>query len=75
MRFEETSLRGASIIDPERLEDERGLLARAFREQEFAEQGLEARFAQCNISFNKRRGTLREMHYQVKPYEEANLVR
>src|ERR1700674_714078 len=75
MRFEETSLRGAFIIDPERFEDERGFFARTFCEQEFAEQGLEARFVQCNISFNKRRGTLRGMHYQVKPYEEAKLVR
>jgi dTDP-4-dehydrorhamnose 3,5-epimerase len=75
MRFEETSLRGAFIIYPERFEDERGFFARTFCEQEFAEQGLEARFVQCNISFNKRRGTLRGMHYQVKPYEEAKLVR
>ena len=75
MIFRETKLKGAFIIEPERLEDERGFFAHTFCQGEFGTHGLNTRFAQCNISFNKRKGTLRGMHYQVAPYEEAKLVR
>ena len=57
------------------LEDERGSFARSFCQQEFRAHGLDPVVAQCNISFNKRRGVLRGLHYQVKPHEEAKLVR
>lgn len=73
--FCETKLKGAFIIELERLEDERGFFARTFCQEEFEAHGLNARIVQCNISFNKRKGTLRGMHYQVAPYEEAKLVR
>jgi len=73
--FTETSLKGAYVIEPERREDDRGFFARTFCEKEFAEHGLETRVAQCNISFNRRKGTLRGMHYQAAPFEEAKLVR
>jgi dTDP-4-dehydrorhamnose 3,5-epimerase len=63
------------VIEPERREDDRGFFARTFCEKEFAEHGLETRVAQCNISFNRRKGTLRGMHYQAAPFEEAKLVR
>jgi dTDP-4-dehydrorhamnose 3,5-epimerase len=75
MIFTETKLKGAFIIEPERLEDERGFFARTWCQQEFEAHGLNPRLVQCSISFNKRRGTLRGMHYQVAPYEEARLVR
>lgn len=75
MIFLPTNLRGACIIDPQRLEDDRGFFARTFCREEFAAHGLKADFAQCNISFNVRKGTLRGMHYQDKPHEEAKLVR
>lgn len=75
MRFEETKLRGAYLIEMERLEDERGFFARTWCEQEFAERGLESRIVQCNTSFNRKRGTLRGMHYQVAPDAEVKLVR
>ena len=75
MIFRETKLKGAFIIEPERLEDERGLFARTFCEEEFKAHGLNSRVVQCNISFNKKKGTLRGMHYQVAPHEEAKLVR
>jgi dTDP-4-dehydrorhamnose 3,5-epimerase len=75
MIFTETKLKGAFIIEPERLEDERGFFARTWCQREFEAHGLNPRLAQCSISFNKRRGTLRGMHYQVAPYEEARLVR
>lgn len=75
MLFTETKLRGAFVIEPERLDDERGFFARTWCQEEFAAHGLNARLAQCNISFNTRKGTLRGMHYQAAPHEEAKLVR
>lgn len=75
MIFTETILKGAWVIEPERREDDRGFFARTFCEKEFAEHGLETRVAQCNISFNRRKGTLRGMHYQAAPFEEAKLAR
>jgi len=73
--FTETKLKGAFIIEPERLEDERGFFARTFCEREFAQHGLRPRWVQCNISFNKLQGTLRGMHYQAVPRQEIKLVR
>jgi len=75
MIFAETKLHGAYIIEPEPLQDERGFFARAFCQEEFKAHGLNFRVAQCNISFNEKKGTLRGMHYQVAPYEEPKLVR
>lgn len=75
MRFAETELAGAWIVDLERREDERGFFARAWCEQEFAEHGLDTRVSQCNLSFNEHRGTLRGLHYQVAPHAEVKLVR
>ena len=75
MLFIETFLKGAFVIDLERREDDRGFFARSFCQREFAEHGLEVQVAQCNVSFNERKGTLRGMHYQVPPFEEAKLVR
>jgi dTDP-4-dehydrorhamnose 3,5-epimerase len=75
MLFVETGLPGAFVIEPERLEDARGFFARTFCAREFAARGLDPRLAQCSVSFNKRRGTLRGMHYQVLPHAEAKLVR
>jgi len=63
------------VIEPELLEDERGFFARSFCQDEFRMKGLDPVVAQCNISFNRRRGTLRGLHYQTKPHEEAKLVR
>lgn len=75
MLFTETKLKGAYILDIEPLEDERGFFARSWSEDEFYKHGLNPRLVQCNISFNKKRGTLRGMHYQVAPFAEAKLVR
>ena len=73
--FTETKLAGAFIVELERLADERGFFARAWCQQEFATHRLNSQFVQCNVSFNKKKGTLRGMHYQAKPYEEVKLVR
>ncbi|RKY07690.1 MAG: dTDP-4-dehydrorhamnose 3,5-epimerase [Planctomycetota bacterium] len=75
MIFTETPLKGAYIIEPERIEDKRGFFARAWCAREFAERGLNPNLAQCNISFNKKKGTLRGMHYQAPPHEEAKMLR
>jgi len=73
--FHETSLKGAYVISIEKREDERGFFARSWCQKEFEKYGLNPRLVQCNISFNKVKGTLRGMHYQVKPFEEAKVVR
>jgi dTDP-4-dehydrorhamnose 3,5-epimerase len=59
----------------ERLDDERGFFARTFCRDEFAAHGLDPRVAQCSVSYNRHAGTLRGLHYQVAPHEEAKLVR
>jgi dTDP-4-dehydrorhamnose 3,5-epimerase len=75
MTFVETRLPGVLVVEPERHEDERGFLARAWCRREFEARGLNASLAQCNISYTKARGTVRGMHYQCAPWREAKLVR
>jgi dTDP-4-dehydrorhamnose 3,5-epimerase len=75
MLFTKTKIHGVFILDPERIEDERGFFARAWSQSEFAEHGIDPRLVQCNLSFNKRKGTLRGMHYQRPPHEETKIVR
>lgn len=75
MKFEKTGVAGAYRIVPEKREDSRGFFARVWCAREFEEQGLTPRLVQTNISFNRRKGTLRGLHYQVAPHEEAKLVR
>jgi len=75
MIFTETKLEGAFVIDLERREDDRGFFARAFCQKEFADHGLKPFIAQANIAFNKRKGTLRGMHFQFPPHAETKLVR
>lgn len=75
MRFAATKLAGAFVIDLERHEDDRGFFARAWCQREFGARGLNPRLVQCNISYNTKKGTLRGMHFQAPPHEEAKLVR
>ena len=75
MKFIETELSGAFLIEAERLEDERGFFARTFCRNEFEPYGLNVDWVQCNISYNTRKGTLRGLHYQTAPFAEAKLVR
>jgi dTDP-4-dehydrorhamnose 3,5-epimerase len=74
MIFTKTNLEGAFIIEIQRLEDERGFFARTFCQKEFIQHGLNTRVAQCNVSYNKKKGTLRGMHLQASPFQEAKLV-
>jgi len=73
--FTETKLAGAYVIELERRTDPRGFFARTFCQQEFEAHGLKTEVVQCNVSFNKHKGTLRGMHYQAAPFGEAKLVR
>ncbi|HEX4210262.1 MAG TPA: dTDP-4-dehydrorhamnose 3,5-epimerase [Candidatus Binataceae bacterium] len=75
MKFLETLLPGALIIEPEPQSDARGMFVRTFCAEEFAAHGLELPIAQCSSSFNRRSGTLRGMHFQSAPFEETKLVR
>jgi len=75
VRFIPTDLAGAYVIEPDKMEDERGFFARTFCRDEFAAHGLHRVFVQCNVSFNARKGTLRGLHFQAQPHEEAKLVR
>ena len=75
MRFETTFLDGVWLVHLERREDDRGFFARSFCSEEFGAQGLPTSFVQCNVSFNRLRGTLRGMHFQREPRPEGKLVR
>lgn len=75
MIFTETKLRGAYVIEPQPLNDERGFFARTWSGEEFSAKGLNANLVQCNTSNNKLKGTVRGMHFQSPPHEEAKLIR
>jgi dTDP-4-dehydrorhamnose 3,5-epimerase len=75
MIFTETPLAGAFVLDVEPRVDERGFFARTFCRREFETRGLDPAVAQCNVAYNRRRGTLRGLHYQAPPVSESKLVR
>ncbi len=75
MIFVETRLAGVFEVHPDPHTDDRGLFARTWCQEEFLERGLSGKVVQCSTSFNARRGTLRGLHYQAAPFEEAKLVR
>jgi dTDP-4-dehydrorhamnose 3,5-epimerase len=75
VRFTETTVPGAYVIDLEKREDERGFFARFFCEREFGDQGLETRFVQINNSLSRDQGTLRGLHYQLQPAAEVKVLR
>jgi len=75
LKFVPTPLTGAFVVELEPIEDERGFFARSFCQNEFRARGLDPVVAQCNVSLNRNRGTLRGLHYQAPPHEEAKLVR
>nr|WP_320161290.1 dTDP-4-dehydrorhamnose 3,5-epimerase [uncultured Methanoregula sp.] len=74
MIFTETKIKDMYIIEPDLLTDERGFFARSFCKDEFQKHGLETSIVQCNVSYNKKKGTFRGMHYQVAPFEEVKIV-
>jgi dTDP-4-dehydrorhamnose 3,5-epimerase len=75
MIFVETPLRGAYVLEPQRIEDDRGFFARVFCRNELTKLGLKTDIAQTNMAFSHRRGTLRGLHFQQAPYAEVKIVR
>jgi dTDP-4-dehydrorhamnose 3,5-epimerase len=75
MIFRSTKLDGAYVIEPERHDDKRGFFARTWCMREFEQHGLIAAMVQASVSFNRKKGTLRGLHYQAPPSREAKLVR
>lgn len=74
MRFLPTEVDGAFLIELEPIEDERGFFARTFCRRELAEHGIEIEIVQCNLSFNRQRGTLRGLHFQAEPWAEGKII-
>jgi len=75
MKFTETRLKGAYVVEIERIEDDRGFFGRAWCTKEFEDEGLNGAILQINTSFSKLKGTIRGMHYQVDPYQETKFIR
>ncbi len=75
VKFLPLRLVGSYLIEPEQIEDERGFFARTFCQKQFQEMGLKLPLEQCSLSFNRKKGTLRGMHFQKPPHSEAKLVR
>ena len=75
MIFTATPVDGVYVVELKKLEDERGFFARSWCREEFRQHGLDANLSQCNVSFNRKKGTLRGMHFQASPHEEAKMMR
>ena len=75
MEFIKTNFKDCYIIEIEKKKDDRGFFARSYDSKIFEEYKLEKNIVQCNISFNKIKGTIRGLHFQKKPHEEAKFVR
>jgi dTDP-4-dehydrorhamnose 3,5-epimerase len=75
MKFRPTPIAGAWLLATERVEDERGSFVRTYCRRELEEHGLDPTVAQCNLSSNRKKGTLRGLHFQLPPHAEAKLVR
>ncbi len=75
MIFQETTLPGAYVIEPKRINDHRGFFARIWCKNELQQQGLKAELVQSNVGFSYHRGTLRGLHFQKSPYAEVKIVR
>jgi dTDP-4-dehydrorhamnose 3,5-epimerase len=75
MKFTETLLRGVWLIDIDRVDDERGFFARTWLPDELTSRGLDPTLAQCNIAFNRRKGTIRGLHFQRPPFDEVKIIR
>lgn len=75
MKFVTTNLPGVCVIEPEPATDERGFFARVWCKEELRENGVCSTIAQSSVSHNNSKGTVRGIHFQRSPYEEAKIVR
>lgn len=74
MIITETKLKGAFVLEPEKIGDERGFFSKMWSHREFAEPEF-TRMVESNLSFSAKRGTLRGMHFQRAPHGQAKMVR
>lgn len=74
MDFKETKLKGAFIVEVEKVEDERGFFGRVWCRKEMESMGLNGDIRQCNTSLSKKKGTMRGLHYQISPYQESKFL-
>jgi len=75
MEFKKTKLSGAFFIELDKIEDERGFFVNAWDKKKFVEKNLDVNLIESNIAFNKKKGTVRGFHYQIKPFEGTKLIR
>ena len=75
MKFFETKLKGSFIVEIEKNGDDRGFFGRTYDVNEFNKHGLNSKIVQCNINYTKQKGTVKGLHYQKSPFEEAKLIR
>ena len=75
MKFTESRIPGAWVIDVTEIHDDRGCFAMTWLPGEFSKRGLDPSLAQCNLAFNHKRGTLRGMHFQAAPHEQVKIIR
>lgn len=75
MIFNKTTLMDAFIIEPKKIKDERGFFARVWCKKEIYSNGMIPELVQANIGYNKKRGTLRGLHFQISPHEEVKILR
>lgn len=75
MKFTESFLKGAYLIDLDKREDDRGFFARFYCSEEFSKRKLDTNIVQINNSASKYKGTLRGIHYQLAPKAETKIVR
>jgi dTDP-4-dehydrorhamnose 3,5-epimerase len=75
VKFTETSIKGAFLVDTNPVHDQRGFFARSWSAAEFSAMGLPCKIAAVNYSHTARRGIIRGMHYQTRPHQEAKFIR
>lgn len=75
MKFLNTKLDGAYIIELEKIEDDRGFFSNIWEKNQLEEKKLNVNLTECNVVYNKKKGTIRGLHYQISPYEGAKLIR
>jgi len=75
MKFYETELKGAYVIELEKFEDDRGFFTRVWDKKIMQDQGLKSDLVQMSFSFSKKKGTLRGMHFQKEPFREVKIVK
>jgi dTDP-4-dehydrorhamnose 3,5-epimerase len=74
LNFHATEIEGCYLIEAGKATDDRGWFLRLFDEGAFKEIGFTEKIVQINQANNRKRGTLRGMHYQISPHAETKIV-